>query len=235
MNFFEEMVNSLLISGPQDFGFGTLLLAMILASIASSTVATLFYRKYRHRSDATLFATSLVLFGLFCCVVTLVVGSNIARAFGLIGALSIIRFRNTVKSIEDMMFLFWTLAVGMCLGAGFYALGMAFTAISIAIYLLVSKFIFFERRNVSSYLVIRVDAPKFTDAVNRFEACLRAKKIIFSKDESLSALAFHDQSIRLFYNLKVPGFVNLSELNSELRGIEGLKFEEPPAFMQMQN
>lgn len=51
-----------------------------------------------------------------------IVGSNVARAFTMAGALSIIRFRNNIKDTRDIGFIFFALAIGMAMGTQFYAL-----------------------------------------------------------------------------------------------------------------
>ena len=61
-------------------------------------------------------------------LVMLVIGSNLARAFGLVGAMSIIRFRTAVKDTHDIVFIFFTLAVGLASGVGMYAAAWLGTA-----------------------------------------------------------------------------------------------------------
>ncbi len=56
-------------------------------------------------------------------MVTLIIGNNVARAFGLIGALSIVRFRNALKSPVDTVYIFWALTVGMACGTGNFMAG----------------------------------------------------------------------------------------------------------------
>ena len=56
-----------------------------------------------------------------------IIGSEIARAFALVGAMSIIRFRNPVKDPRDVAFLFVTIAIGMACGVGFYMYATVFT------------------------------------------------------------------------------------------------------------
>jgi uncharacterized membrane protein YhiD involved in acid resistance len=57
----------------------------------------------------------------------LIIGSNIARAFALVGAMSIVRFRNPVKDTRDLVFVFIAIAVGMACGTRFYAYALIFT------------------------------------------------------------------------------------------------------------
>src|SRR3954471_21198399 len=67
-------------------------------------------------------ATTLVLLSVLIAVVTMVIGSNIARAFSLVGALGIIRFRTVVEDTRDTAFVIYAVACGMGAGTG-YALG----------------------------------------------------------------------------------------------------------------
>jgi uncharacterized membrane protein YhiD involved in acid resistance len=69
-----------------------------------------------HRSRT--FLTTLVVLAMITAVVIMVIGNNLARAFGLVGAMSIIRFRTAVKDVQDIMFIFFTLTIGMAAGVG---------------------------------------------------------------------------------------------------------------------
>jgi uncharacterized membrane protein YhiD involved in acid resistance len=82
-------------------------------------------------------------------LVMLIVGSNIARAFSLVGALSIIRFRNAVKESRDVGFIFLTMAIGMAVGTRFYLLaGIAAAVISLVI-LVMTRFNWLAREIAS--------------------------------------------------------------------------------------
>ena len=62
-------------------------------------------------------------------MVIMIIGNNLARAFALVGALSIIRFRTVVKDTKDTAYIFWSLAVGMAAGTGSYFLAISGTII----------------------------------------------------------------------------------------------------------
>lgn len=64
------------------------------------------------------FTGALVILTMITTVVIMVIGNNLARAFGLVGAMSIIRFRTAVKDVRDIAFIFFSLAVGMAAGVG---------------------------------------------------------------------------------------------------------------------
>jgi Domain of unknown function (DUF4956) len=73
----------------------------------------------QRRGDAPALTTTLVLLSLLIALVTVVIGDNMARAFGLVGALSIVRFRTIVEDTRDTAFVIFAVVVGMAVGAGY--------------------------------------------------------------------------------------------------------------------
>ena len=103
---------------------------VLFLSFASSMVMGLVYRAtHRGTSYAQSFAQTLVIMGMVTGLIMLIIGSNIARAFSLIGALSVIRFRNAVKETRDIGFMFLVMAIGMACGTRFYMLAVFATAV----------------------------------------------------------------------------------------------------------
>ena len=82
-------------------------------------VVVFVYRRTRASNDTTpSFAVTLVLLTILIAVVTQVIGDNVARAFSLVGALSIVRFRTVVRDTQDTAYVIFAVAVGMAVGAG---------------------------------------------------------------------------------------------------------------------
>jgi uncharacterized membrane protein YhiD involved in acid resistance len=110
--------------------------------------------------------------------VMLIVGSNIARAFSLVGALSIIRFRNAVKETRDVGFIFFTMAIGMAIGTRFYTLGIIAAVVISLVILLMTRLNWYAHEMSGQILRIHVNngAPfdsmfdkvflKYTTSVN---------------------------------------------------------------------
>ena len=82
--------------------------------------------------------------GMIVSLIMLVVGSNIARAFALVGALSIIRFRNAIKETRDVGFIFFAMAIGMAIGTRFYSLAVVATVAISAAMLIMERFNWFK-------------------------------------------------------------------------------------------
>ena len=85
--------------------------------------------KYTHRglSYSQSFTVTLVVVAFIVAMVMMVIGNNLARAFALVGALSIIRFRTVVKDTKDIGFIFMSLAAGLAAGTSSYFLSIAGT------------------------------------------------------------------------------------------------------------
>ena len=114
-------------SGGDTFGFLEILIALVL-SFGLCLVLAYFYRQsHRGLSYSVSFVHAMVLLGVTVSIIMLIIGSNVARAFTLVGALSIIRFRNPIKDSRDVAFLFAAMATGMAVGTGFYLTAVVFT------------------------------------------------------------------------------------------------------------
>ena len=94
---------------------------------------------YRGPGYSNSFVISLIVISMITSLVIMVIGNNLARAFGLVGALSIIRFRTAVKDTIDIVYIFFGLAIGMGAGVGYYKLALAGTIIISLVLLAFSK------------------------------------------------------------------------------------------------
>jgi len=109
-------------------GFSTSIsTADILLGLAMSLVAGLFILLvYRHSMRRIAFNRSFCITLLLVCsisaMVVLTITSNLALSLGMVGALSIVRFRTAIKDASDTAFMFWAVAAGITAGAGFYML-----------------------------------------------------------------------------------------------------------------
>jgi uncharacterized membrane protein YhiD involved in acid resistance len=94
--------------------------ARLLLSLALGFVVAAIYctTQRRNRQELIIFVTTLVLLTILVAMTTLVIGNSVARAFGLVGALSIVRFRTVVEDTRDTAFVIFAVVVGMAVGAG---------------------------------------------------------------------------------------------------------------------
>jgi len=111
----------------QTFSSQDVLLTILLSFVLTLIIAWTYRATHRGASYSQTFAQTLIILAMVVGVVMLIVGSNIARAFTLVGALSIVRFRNAVKETRDVGFIFFAMAIGMACGTRFYLLAIIAT------------------------------------------------------------------------------------------------------------
>lgn len=91
----------------------------LIVALIGGLIVAFFYRKtYEGPGYLNTFVNTLVILSMITALVIMVIGNNLARAFGLVGAMSIIRFRTAVKETLDIVFIFFALAIGMAAGVG---------------------------------------------------------------------------------------------------------------------
>ncbi|WP_340818573.1 DUF4956 domain-containing protein [Methanolobus sp. WCC4] len=130
---------------------------LVLGFILLSAIGWLYKRTHKGTSYTQSYVHTLIMMGLVVDVIMLIVGSNIARAFSLVGALSIIRFRNAVKEIRDIGFIFFAMAIGMATGTKFYMLAIIATCVIGALLFIMFEFDWFARPAMSQILKIQID------------------------------------------------------------------------------
>jgi uncharacterized membrane protein YhiD involved in acid resistance len=115
---------------------------LVVALICGLIIALVYRFIYKGPSYSVSYVNSLVLLTLITSIVILVIGNNLARAFGLVGAMSIIRFRTAVRDVQDIVFIFFALTIGMAAGVGLHVIALSGTLIIsiIAIILVTFKF-----------------------------------------------------------------------------------------------
>jgi uncharacterized membrane protein YhiD involved in acid resistance len=143
------------------FSVADIAIAMALSFVLSAMIGWVYRATHRNVSYSQSYVQTLVILGMLISLIMLVVGSNIARAFALVGALSVVRFRNAIKETRDVGFIFLVMGVGMAVGTRFYLLAVvAAVAISLII-MLMSRFNWFAL-NVRRQ-VVKVQVPADED------------------------------------------------------------------------
>lgn len=121
----------------ETFTIVDVFIVMILALTSALIIGVIYKKTHKGISYSQSYVHNLVIMEITIAVIMMVVGSNIARAFSLVGALSIVRFRSAIKDPKDVGFIFYAMAAGMAIGTRFYLLGIAFTiTMALIVYLL---------------------------------------------------------------------------------------------------
>ncbi len=112
-----------------------LLLALGTSAVLTLVIAKLYMFTHGGYSYSKSFLQTFVLVGVTVALIMVIIGSDIARAFALVGAMSIVRFRTPVKDSRDLVFVFAAIAIGMAAGTQFYVFAAIFTAVVVILML----------------------------------------------------------------------------------------------------
>lgn len=109
------------------------LLRLALAFALAFLWATVYRRTHTGVAYTRGFFSTLIIIAPIVAMIMMTIQSNVALSLGLVGALSIIRFRTVIKDTKDMTFLFMSVGIGLCAGAGALLIGLMGTALISAI------------------------------------------------------------------------------------------------------
>lgn len=123
------------------------LAAAFLAGIFISFIYTKFFRGVVYSRT---FSITLVGMSILTCMVTIAISTNVVISLGMVGALSIVRYRTAVKEPMDLLYLFWAITTGITIGAQMYIL-----AVAAALILVVVLFIY-NRKSLNGQVYILV-------------------------------------------------------------------------------
>lgn len=114
MNSFPDVQNLFSFS----ISAGQVIRNLVVALICGFLISRFYCWTTKRPSNSSSFISALITLAMITAVVIMVIGNNLARAFGLVGAMSIIRFRTAVKDVQDIVFIFFSLTIGMAAGIG---------------------------------------------------------------------------------------------------------------------
>ncbi len=164
MSFLDMIKNSVI----EQFNTGVSMEQMVISLVAAFAMTLFILLVYRLTFRGVLFskgfAFSLVLLGMITAIIIRTISSNLALSLGMVGALSIVRFRTAVKDPVDTIFMFWSIACGIMSGAGLYLPGaVACLVVGVLYYVLC----LFSQTTKSPYLlVVRYD-PDYEGALRK--------------------------------------------------------------------
>ena len=152
-----------------------IIIGLVMGCIVGLIIAFVYKRCYRGVLYSPTFAMTLMMLTLITTPVVMCIKSNISLSMGMVGALSIVRFRTAVKDPMDTAYMFWALTMGILLGAELYVHALA-VVLGISVILMVMTFVRF--RNPNSYLlVVHYDDYAETEITQLLRRTVRQRKL----------------------------------------------------------
>lgn len=121
---FSDVFKSSFLSNINSFSTLDVLLALGLSFVLGLFIFLIYKKTYSGVMYSDSFGVSLIAMSMITSLVIIAVTSNVVLSLGMVGALSIVRFRTAIKEPMDIAFLFWSIAVGIVLGAGLLSLAV---------------------------------------------------------------------------------------------------------------
>ena len=147
MSIQDMIKKSVLESGVFDsFNAPKMAISLIIALLLGAVIYMVYSKFYVGVIFSRSFAVTLVGMTLLTCMVTLAISTNIVISLGMVGALSIVRFRTAVKDPMDLLYLFWAITTGITTGAGMYVLALIAAVVMIAMI-----FLFYHKQQKIHY------------------------------------------------------------------------------------
>ena len=186
----------------------TILLSLLMAFAVGVFIAWIYRRNYRGVMYSNNFSLTLVLMTLITCPVVMCIRESVALSMGMVGALSIVRFRTAVKDPLDTAYMFWALTMGILLGAGAFFL-TAVTVVGIA--LLITVLVRVQARKMNSYLLVIRMGEEAERAANQLVGSIRVQQL---KSKTVSS-----NGIEATYEVRVE---KPDALLNKLRSVPGV-------------
>lgn len=200
---FSDVFKSSFLSNINSFSTLDVLLALGLSFVLGLFIFFVYKKTYSGVMYSDSFGVSLIAMCMITSLVIIAVTSNVVLSLGMVGALSIVRFRTAIKEPMDIAFLFWAIAVGIVLGAGLLPLAIIGSVI-IGIIIVI-----FSTRKIGDTPYILVVSCTDESVENDIKELLRSdvkKSLLKSKSVSKSG-------VEMTFELRVKGddtsFVNL--------------------------
>ncbi|HHW46013.1 MAG TPA: DUF4956 domain-containing protein [Clostridiales bacterium] len=210
MSFVDMIKEKVLEQFSTGISFKDMMYSLILAFVLGLFIILVYRKTFRGVLFSKGFAFSLVLLAMVTAIVIRTISSNLALSLGMVGALSIVRFRTAIKDPVDTVFMFWAIAVGIMAGAGLYLISVIASLLVGIFYIIIT--ITYKKASLPYLLIIRHDPEVINDIkafLSRFRKYkIKSKTVNRNGSEITVELAFKGEE---------------ADLIDELLGINGVK------------
>lgn len=190
----ENIFTSTLSSTATDLTLTNAMITIVISIILGGLISLTYM--YTNRSGFSQnFTLTMVLLPTIVAIIILLIGSNIARAFSLAGAFSIIRFRSAPGDPKDIAYVLFTMAAGLAVGTGYYGYAILFTIILCVMMIILNRLNFGSRKTTQRMLKVTIPEnlsyeEAFQEVFQRFGVKHELKKIRTTELGSLYELIY---------------------------------------------
>ena len=177
-------------SNPSDMTWEQILMNISAAAALGFFIFISYAISHRGTVYSKKFNASLVILAALTGTVMTVIGNNIALSLGMVGALSIVRFRTAIKDSRDTVYIFWAIIIGICCGVGDYLVASVGSAVVFAVILILGCI----KSDNRILLIIRADRSKQSIIKSQIYRLFNAKAVLRVENTT-------EETVELIYEL----------------------------------
>ena len=191
------------------------ILSLLCAAILSFLVQLFYIRYSSTLSNRKEFAKTFVVLGVTTCIVIMIVKSSLALSLGLVGALSIVRFRAAIKEPEELVYLFLIIAIGLGCGANQLVIITTGIFFSLIIIMLYSGYLKSSKKNLDEKINAGIIIEGNISDVQINNLIIEIKKV--SKELKFISMSRSNENTTINVDLKPKKFENLTLLTGKIK------------------
>lgn len=206
---FNDILKSSFIEKMTSISYLDIFIALVMAFIVGMFIMQVYKKTFKGVMYSESFALSLLGLSLISTLIILAVTSNVVLSLGMVGALSIVRFRSAIKEPIDIVYLFWSISVGIVLGAGLIPL-----AIIGSVLIGVILIIFANKKSVNNPYILVINCENDIAESDAIKVITRNVGKHVVKSKTVSPVNGIEMTVEIGLNRSSTEFVNeISKLN----------------------
>lgn len=179
------------------FTMKDIILHIAVAAILGGVVYLSYWYTHSGTNYSKKFNVTLITLAVLTATVMTVIGNNVALSLGMVGALSIVRFRTAIKDSRDTTYIFWTIIIGICCGVGDYLVAVIGSGIVFVVLLFLGR----VRNDDRILLIVRAENTKELDIEGEISRYFNHKPVLKVKNTTPS-------SVELIYELTYKTYID---------------------------
>lgn len=206
---FNDIFKSSFIEKMSSVSILDVLMALALAFVIGLFIMQVYKKTFKGVMYSESFGISLIALCLITTLIILAVTSNVVLSLGMVGALSIVRFRSAIKEPIDIAYLFWSIGIGIVIGAGLISL-----AIIGSIFIGLVMILFVNRKTTNNPYILVINCENDNSENDALKLLAKNVQKYNVKSKTVSPVSGIEMTVEIGLNKNTTGFVNeISKVN----------------------
>lgn len=205
-----------LFTNPSDMTWQQILMNISAAAVLGMFIFVSYLISHRGTIYSKKFNASLVILTVLTGTVMTVIGNNIALSLGMVGALSIVRFRTAIKDSRDTVYIFWAIIIGICCGVGDYLVASIGSAVTFLVIFILGCI----KSDNRILLIVRADRAKQPMIKSQVYKLFSGKSILRVENTTQDTVELIYELTQKMVRKAEKGEINITDSIYKLENIE---------------